>query len=167
MLQATNGHDLHDESDSELESAMIVQEPLAQEPAALIAGAAPAWLKAKLQICYIERTPCLIVPLPREPESPSLKRAIETLAAAIGTLTSKESGYGAIEEKVQVFAPEITPMQRCCTRIDEKLTRIRRIGVVPVGLPGLAEAAEDTLVDLIGYLGLLCGLRDSARKPRI
>ncbi len=88
----------------------------------------------------------------REPQAESLKRALDFLGAVMQTLVAKEAGYGKIDDhKVEVFAPDCTPEMRIRVRLDEKLTRISRLGV--------DTTDEDTLLDLVGYLALLAGMR--------
>lgn len=129
------------------------------------AQARPAYLPAHnaVSLVWEQKVPVLRIELPREPGAASLKRALETLAQVAQTLCGKEAGYGSIEQKVCVFAPNTTALDRVCTRIDEKLTRISQIGVESCQ----HGDAEDTLIDLIGYLALLCGLRDRTRAPQI
>ncbi len=92
--------------------------------------------------------------LPREPQADSLKRALGFLGRVAVTLVEKERGYGAIDSDLRIFAPEADPSLLVRTRIDQKLERIKNLG------PDKWEGDEDTLLDLVGYLALLAGLRD-------
>jgi len=93
----------------------------------------------------------IVVNLGREPQALALKGALVFLSDVMRTLAAKEAGYGDIRDHVAVFAPNCTPEERIRTRLDEKLTRLQRLGT--------DTPDEDTLRDLVGYLALLAGLR--------
>lgn len=97
-----------------------------------------------------------LVEFTRKPEAPSLKRSLAFLADVMRTLVEKERGYGDIEDHVAVFAPECTAEQRIRTRLDEKLTRLKRLGT--------DTPDEDTVRDIVGYLALLRGIQRPAVK---
>lgn len=98
-----------------------------------------------------EKSKSFTITFSRAPEAESLKKAIEFLGDVMGTLVEKERGYGNIAEHVAVFAPNCTTEERIRTRLDEKLTRLKRLGV--------DTRDEDTLKDLVGYCALLAGYR--------
>ena len=103
----------------------------------------------------LEPTAKYVVEFDRTPEAESLKGALAFLADVMRTLVQKENGYGNITEHVAVFAPDCTAEQRIRTRLDEKLTRLKRLGIDDT------SDSEDTLRDIAGYLALLRGVRSA------
>lgn len=96
--------------------------------------------------------------LPCAPKNPVSINAINALARVARILAQKEAGYGSVKETVSVFA-SVTPEERLRTRIDEKITRIKNLGSNPK-----AGDDEDTVMDLMGYLALLVGIREGDTK---
>lgn len=100
----------------------------------------------------------LVIEFTRVPQADSLKQALAFLSTVARTLVEKERGYGNVADHVKVFA-HVSPEERIRTRIDEKLTRISRLGTAE-------ESDEDTLMDLVGYLALLAGLRTRKEESK-
>ena len=62
-------------------------------------------------------------------------------------LVSKNTAYGnAALEPINIFSQN-TPVEAICSRIDDKLSRIKN--------QGINDLSEDSVSDLIGYLVLL------------
>lgn len=62
-------------------------------------------------------------------------------------LVSKNNAYGnAALEPINIFSQN-TPVEAICSRIDDKLSRIKN--------QGINDLSEDSVSDLIGYLVLL------------
>ncbi len=84
--------------------------------------------------------------------SPTVQRAAGFLAGVVRTLVEKNQAYGdAAAAPLRVFS-DAPASAAICVRIDDKLSRIRTLGAE-------ADAAEDTLADLVGYLALLAAVR--------
>jgi phytoene dehydrogenase-like protein len=86
--------------------------------------------------------------------SPTLVRALKSLDEIKALLIEKNLKYGdSVANPKRIFS-RASAMEQVLVRIDDKLSRISTMG---------PEAAldEDTVRDLIGYLALYLGLRDS------
>jgi len=95
---------------------------------------------------------------PRHPLlAPSLRRAVAFLDRVGATLVEKNAAYGdSVGRPLRVFS-RATADEQIRVRIDDKLSRVAR------GARGLGDA-EDTLLDLVGYLALLAGARRTHRR---
>ena len=97
-----------------------------------------------------------VVELPFAPKAKSLGLALVFLAKVAKTLVEKERGYGDISDHCNIFSPGTTPEMRICTRLDEKLTRLKNLGGKITSL----NDVEDTLMDIVGYIALLRGVQE-------
>jgi phytoene dehydrogenase-like protein len=86
--------------------------------------------------------------------SPTLVRALKSLDEIKALLIEKNLKYGdSVANPKRIFS-RASAMEQVLVRIDDKLSRISTMG------PEVA-LDEDTVRDLIGYLALYLGLRDS------
>lgn len=82
------------------------------------------------------------------------EQAIRFLNSVQETLAQKNQGYrNSVSDPLRVFSDSPAD-EGLRVRIDDKLSRIRELGFE-------ADAYEDTLLDLVGYLALLAASRVS------
>jgi hypothetical protein len=80
------------------------------------------------------------------PNSAQIKKTCDEICAL---LQKKNAAYGdSAANPIRVFS-KASPIEGILVRIDDKLSRIQNAGLTDLSM------AEDTLLDLIGYLILL------------
>ena len=91
-----------------------------------------------------------------EAPSPTVQAAVGFLRKVAETLIAKNAAYGDSTANPRRVFSKADAAEQLLVRIDDKLSRISTVGFI--------DSAEDSLLDLVGYLALLAATRKRTKR---